>query len=175
MSFRVPEEFRIAHHKVYGLMDERWGNNGAFRLTSPATGHLLNVIASDGGGWEHVSVSIVGSDQTPTWGDMAHVKDLFWEPQDAVMQLHPPHSEYVNNHHGCLHLWRPIGQTIPLPDSILVGDKSLTPEQVEAMGTEGRKVLVTKGAEKIFGTRSMPKRPIPLTRPNIRNGKGLRR
>jgi len=147
MSFKVPENCRLTHHPIYGPMDASWGNNGAFRLVCPATGHLLNIIASDGGGWEHVSVSVLGSDQTPTWEDMTHVKGLFWSAEDTVMQLHPPQSEWVNNHHGCLHLWRPIGQEIPLPPAIMVGHKELTPEQVEALGPEGRKALVM--AEKL--------------------------
>lgn len=51
---------------------------------------------------------------------MCFVKDLFWDGEDAVMQLHPPKSNYVNNHPHCLHLWRPTQAVIPMPETILV-------------------------------------------------------
>jgi len=56
------------------------------------------------GGWEHVSVSC--EDRTPTWDEMCMVKDAFWSEEEAVVQMHPPRSQYVNLHPYCLHLWR---------------------------------------------------------------------
>ena len=89
----------------------------------------LRVIFSDGMGWEHVSVST--PNRCPNWDEMCLVKSLFWADEDAVMQLHPPRSEYVNNHAHCLHLWRPNdGAVIPLPPSILVGVKGVELEPV---------------------------------------------
>lgn len=116
MSFLVPERYRI---QMAG------GNNGVFYLP-PIEGHWrFAVIASDGCGWEHVSVHMFkagGHDQrTPTWAEMCHVKDAFWEPEDTVMQLHPPKSEYVNQHEHTLHLWRPTDGAVPLPNKWLVG------------------------------------------------------
>jgi hypothetical protein len=91
-----------------------------------ACGRQLRIIAADGSdtGWEHVSVSIPDSTKCPSWDEMCLVKDLFWDAEEAVMQLHPPKSDYVNNHAGCLHLWRPVLTAIPLPDSIMVGVRS---------------------------------------------------
>jgi hypothetical protein len=40
-----------------------------------------------------------------------------------VMQLHPARVDYINFHPHCLHLWRPVDATIPLPPSCLVGPK----------------------------------------------------
>lgn len=80
----------------------------------------LKVIYSDGGGWEHVSVS--AGNRCPNWDEMCLVKSLFWDHEDVVMQLHPKRSEYVNNHRYCLHLWRPNnGAVIPTPPPELVG------------------------------------------------------
>jgi hypothetical protein len=105
------------------------GNNGAWHIPGPFLGEgksarraMLAVIASDGLGWEHVSVSL--SDRTPTWEEMCYVKDLFWAPDECVIQYHPPRAEYVNFHEHCLHLWKPIGLTLPLPDSLLIGPKN---------------------------------------------------
>lgn len=90
----------------------------------PVYGHHLRCIASTGGldgglVWEHLSVSHQKA-QLPTWNEMCALKDLFWDPEDCVMQLHPPLSEYVNCHPRVLHLWRPVGVEIPRPPKIMV-------------------------------------------------------
>lgn len=114
MTFRCPDRFRVT---VKGRPpgDDR---NGLFVVPLPH-GQRLRVIASDGLGWEHVSVS--RSDRCPTWEEMCAVKALFWGPEDCVVQYHPPESDYVNQHPFCLHLWRPAGIELPRPHSILVG------------------------------------------------------
>jgi hypothetical protein len=60
----------------------------------------------EGGGWEHVSVSPADRSRTPTWKDMCYLKNLFWEPGERVIQIHPAADEYVNLVDNCLHLWR---------------------------------------------------------------------
>lgn len=123
MAFHVPEPSRDTTHPTLAssLTD---GNNGAFWLESPEPGWKLATIASDGEGWEHVSVHAFRNDgrqqRTPTWREMAYVKDMFWDDADVVMQLHPRRSEYINTHSYTLHLWRPTTATIPTPPSILV-------------------------------------------------------
>jgi hypothetical protein len=94
------------------------GPNGCFQLPGLTKGRNISVLASDGGGWEHVSVSMLGDpSKLPTWEEMCYVKDLFWNDDEVVMQLHPAKADYVNVHAGTLHLWRPIpGEAeIPLP------------------------------------------------------------
>lgn len=95
-------------------------------------GYQIQIIASSGLGWEHVSITLVDCrkkskrefvKRTPTWQEMCWIKELFWYDHEAVMQLHPPKSEWVNNHPWCLHLWRPTDREIPLPESIMVGIK----------------------------------------------------
>ncbi len=118
MSFRVPEKFRVTTGRLGS--SPSFGNNGAFELLLKTPGKpRLFAIASDQGGWEHVSVS--RKDRCPTWDEMCAVKDLFWTEEDAVVQFHPPRSDYVNNHPFCLHLWKPSEGTLLLPPSILVG------------------------------------------------------
>ncbi|MFL6416129.1 MAG: hypothetical protein ACJ74Y_10745 [Bryobacteraceae bacterium] len=125
---KFPEEYRWKN-APNGYGTQPADRFGAFLIPGrAANGRMLRVIASDGEetGWEHVSVSLTDSVKCPSWMEMCIVKDLFWNPEEAVMQLHPPKSEYVNNHEGCLHLWRPVPQMIceiPLPPSILVGLK----------------------------------------------------
>jgi len=79
------------------------------------------VVWSFGGGWEHVSISPVNRRTIPSWEDMCKVKDMFFREDEAVIQIHPPKSEYVNTLPNCLHLWRPIDEKLPLPPSFMVG------------------------------------------------------
>jgi hypothetical protein len=98
------------------------GFNGAFLIC--LNGQDVKIIASDALGWQHVSVS-VRSGNPPSWAIMCQVKCLFFEPEDCVVQFHPPESTYVNNHPGCLHLWRCTdGREFPLPPQEMVGIKS---------------------------------------------------
>jgi len=120
--FHVPNKYRIRKGQLGS--DNSYGNNGAFQIP---IGYNVSacIIASDGAGWEHVSVHIIddGKDDTPLWEEMCRIKDIFWDPEDCVLQYHPPKSEYVNNHEHTLHMWRPMGVGFPRPDSILVGIK----------------------------------------------------
>lgn len=97
-----------------------------FRVPISASGgRRLHVIANAAppegevgeelAGWDHVSVSVDGSRKPPSWDEMCAVKRLFWEPEACVVQFHPPESDYVNIHEGCLHLWRRVGGEILMP------------------------------------------------------------
>lgn len=122
MTFHVPEKYRLRSGPLGTDQDN--GNNGAFFIPTRPGQPPLKVIATDGAGWEHVSVSL--PNRCPTWEEMCHIKSMFWDDEDAAMQLHHPRSDWVNNHRYCLHLWRPMnGASIPLPDSLLVGYKDL--------------------------------------------------
>ena len=81
----------------------------------------MSFVASWGGGWEHVSVSPLKRKVTPTWEIMCKVKDIFFKEDEAVIQIHPPRAEYVNNMTNCLHLWRATDREMVLPPSFMVG------------------------------------------------------
>ncbi len=108
--FKAPNDYRIRQGQL--ASDDTYGNNGAFYLgwvrkgRSSKTGVLC--IASDGSGWEHVSVSL-NKPRCPCWDEMCKAKEVFWDPDDSVIQIHPPESEYVNHHPFTLHLWRKAG------------------------------------------------------------------
>lgn len=80
-----------------------------------------SVIWSKGAGWEHVSVHPYAKRIIPSWSDMCQLKDIFWNDDEAVIQIHPSKSEYVNNLENCLHLWRCTYKDMVLPPSVLVG------------------------------------------------------
>lgn len=134
----APEKHRFTNLKYPFATDETYGNNGYFIIPHPRIQNYLFIcIISDSNftddpnlRWEHVSVSLRVSKTSrtsemvkrcPTWEEMCWVKDQFWHAHEAVMQLHPPANEYVNNHPYCLHLWRPLDVKIPLPPAVMVG------------------------------------------------------
>ena len=130
MTFHVPENLRVRHGRLGS--DKSVGNNGLFEFRPTVRRKVsLFAIASDGSdwdtigfpppAWEHVSVSTAV--RCPTWEEMCEVKSLFWDPEDVVIQFHPPESEYVNCHPFTLHMWRPIGIDIPRPPPFTVGPK----------------------------------------------------
>ena len=115
--FKVPNEYRNRTHPQLGSTDLE-GNNGFFRMT--IKGLKVNCIASNGDGFEHVSVTL-DLKRTPSWEVMSTVKDIFWDTEDLVVQIHPPKSQYVDCHPYCLHLWRNDQiQAIMLPDKKMI-------------------------------------------------------
>lgn len=120
--FHVPEQYRFRNPQLEALTPS-FKKNRVFCIPSPTgKGRVLTVIASDGMGWEHVSVHAEKKNSPmllPYWDEMQFVKELFWDDEDVVIQYHPSKSEYVN-YGDVLHLWRPIGVEIPTPPRILV-------------------------------------------------------
>lgn len=117
--FEVPEKFRVNNGPMGS--DASYGNNGQFQIKTARLKNQILVQASDGAGWEHVSASFVH--RCPTWEEMSMIKGMFWGDDDLVIQIHPPKSEYINNHPFCLHLWRKAGTNdyCEVPHSLLVG------------------------------------------------------
>jgi hypothetical protein len=107
------------------------GNNGRFLIPSTSRTMLMCVV-SDGAGWEHVSVSVkilaasqqlIEAQRCPSWEEMCRIKDLFFEPEECVIQFHPRRSQYRNHHEFVLHLWRPTDAVIPEPNADFVAPK----------------------------------------------------
>ena len=107
----------IASNKVMIIEKSRDGFSGMIFIR----GWEGSVIASWGGGWDHVSVAPKKLNKVPTWDDMCAIKELFFKDDEAVIQVHPPKDEYVNNMPNCLHLWRANDKDMILPPSFMVG------------------------------------------------------
>lgn len=105
-NLREFDRYRVPH-PFAGMGDETCGMF-RFHGNPPAV-----VIASTGGGWEHVSISF--PNRTPTWEEMCHFKAMFFNDDECVVQYHPPSSVYVNRATHCLHLWKPVGADFPMP------------------------------------------------------------
>lgn len=122
--------------------------NGTFSFVRGVT--RLLVVASDGGGWDHVSVSTAS--RCPTWNEMAWVKQQFFREDECVMELHPAKADYINDHPFCLHLWRPqtadeiaavraewceAGEEWPYGDLHPAGEIPLPPKVFVGVGVRG--------------------------------------
>ena len=120
MTFHVPNEARLRCGPLASTDED--GNNGVFMFGR--WGLQVRCLASDGMGWEHVSVTIgkrgKPAVKTPTWTQMCWVKSVFWDPEDVVVQFHPAEADYVDNHQHCLHLWRCTQQVQPVPLAIQI-------------------------------------------------------
>lgn len=138
---KVPEQYRERQHPVLGS-DSSYGCNGFFIIPhSNISLYYIQCQVSDDMEWQHVSVSLIKDiglgnkrkftmvKRCPTWEEMCYIKSVFWDDEDSVMQLHPPKSQWVNNHPYCLHLWKPIETEIPLPLQIMVGHKELNKQE----------------------------------------------
>lgn len=112
------EKYRLREkeRECYGCNGD--SGNGVFKVF--VNGKSFFCIASNGGGWEHISVSMPNQKRCPTWEEMCAIKDMFFEAEEVVVQYHPKKSEYVNNHLYCLHLWKPINKEIPTPSKLFV-------------------------------------------------------
>ena len=73
------------------------------------------VFGYEEGGLEHVSVSPKRKSIIPSWPDMCKVKDIFFEEEETVVQIHPAKSQYIHGvgigkdrRENALHLWRPV-------------------------------------------------------------------
>ena len=84
---------------------------------------VMTFVASWGCGWDHVSVAPTKGSKVPTWQMMCKVKDVFFKDDEAVIQIHPPKDQYINNVNNCLHLWRANDKDMLLPPSFMVGLK----------------------------------------------------
>lgn len=103
----MPHGFR---RSIYGAFD--------IPLNSEETAFVIADNGFSSPDWEHVSVSL--SYRCLSWEEMCKIKELFFEDDEVVIQIHPSKKDYVNIHKFCLHLWKSKEQNIPLPPSYLV-------------------------------------------------------
>lgn len=83
------EKYRLrdVERALYGYNGD--GREGCFKVY--VEGKSFMVIASTGGGWDHVSVTKAnGGKRTPTWDEMCAIKEMFFLPDEVVVQYHPP-------------------------------------------------------------------------------------
>lgn len=123
MRWNKAEQYRF--HPP-GMESSKGDSYGVFVV--PYMGSKLRVIACSGEvseenngkayAWDHASVSL--ANRIPNWLEMNYIRHLFWNPEDTVLQFHPPATDYINFHKNTLHLWKPLYLPIPLPPKEMV-------------------------------------------------------
>ena len=115
-----PIEQIISDHRHIYSDSVEYGNDGikGFMTVDRVD---MSFVASWGGGWDHVSVAPTKKRIVPSWEMMCKVKDIFFADDEAVIQIHPPKEQYVNNMPNCLHLWKTNDKPMILPPSFMVG------------------------------------------------------
>lgn len=114
MTFHVPERFRLTSGQHATTRAD--GNNGRFVVILMFRQSVL-VEASDASGWEHVAIS--RTDRVVSYGELRQIKDMFWSPEDCVLQFFPPQGAFIYDDRTQLHLWRPAGADLPVPGAHL--------------------------------------------------------
>lgn len=112
--WRERSERVLARYHSYG--DETCG---VFRVPMIGKPLPLHVVASQGGGWDHVSVSL--PNRCPNWEEMVRVKRAFFEDGEWALEFHPPVTLNISVHPYCLHLWRPQTVEVAVPPGWMVG------------------------------------------------------
>lgn len=84
-----------------------------YRTELTLAGMKGSVIWGEEMGWDHVSFAPYNG-KTPTWNAMCELKDIFFNPEEVAIQIHPKKSEYVNIKDNCLHLWWKDGIELPM-------------------------------------------------------------
>jgi hypothetical protein len=110
--------------EYFGIMGD--SGNGRFLIPNSSGTKMFHVLASNGFGWEHVSISlrpIVNPEESciercPNWLEMEEAKKLFFEDSETVMQICPKEEDYINNHPYVLHLWRRVEKEISVPEQV---------------------------------------------------------
>lgn len=100
----------LKNDRIWGYVDMIVMQSAMIKL--PDCGTCSVIWGNNEDGYEHVSVSPKRKFKTPTWDDMCVLKDIFFEEEEEVYQIHPKKSEYVDMVNNCLHLWKPIGHEI---------------------------------------------------------------
>lgn len=121
MKNLLNEEINTHRVEFMGMLGD--DKCGAFKIKY--NNIFLNIIAADNHGWEHVSISIVNFEgnqieRCPKWHEMKYVKELFFNDDETVIQIHPPVSDNVSINDYVLHLWRNKNQKIEMPPKYMI-------------------------------------------------------
>jgi hypothetical protein len=115
---QIPNYIVTKHGDDYGAFLIKYKHRHNLRCLV-GSGKIALKDLGDKYAWDHVSVSL--EDRCPTWNEMAYIKNIFFSPEETVIQFHPHMSEYINCHPFTLHLWCPLLVKIPLPPKEMVG------------------------------------------------------
>jgi len=105
-------------YRVDGYTHEDRKFHGVFCITSKSARRVMRIIASNGDGWDHVSISL--NNRCPNWQEMEQIKRLFFKEEELCWQYHVPPADHINVHPYVLHIWRKHNFDMPLPPKEMV-------------------------------------------------------
>lgn len=108
----------INKHRI--RISKHIGDEGCGAFVVPYNNKIFRCIISGYYGWEHLSISLINVDRTPTWSEMCYFKDFFFNEDECLVQYHPAKKDCVNIHPYVLHMWRPLGENIKMPPKYMV-------------------------------------------------------
>lgn len=152
-NLRELDEYRVKH-PIWPQTDK----SGAFKVY--VNGRSFHVLASvdqigDGVAWEHVSVTPKNQKWCPTWEEMSAIKDLFFFPDEEAVEFHPKHSEYVNQHEFCLHIWRPAdGKLLRSPEDSRSGMETTRDPETPHLKKYGKSLGMCQWTPRLSALRS---------------------
>jgi len=114
-GFRIRSDWVLKQFGSYGD-----SYNGAFLIPVVGQQTKLKVVAANGGGWDHVSVSPDGESRTPTWAEMDFIKRIFFKPKEIAWEYHMNEDDHISIHPYVLHIWRKHNFKMPTPPKVFV-------------------------------------------------------
>ena len=103
------------------------GDSGSGFFIIPRNNNTFyQVVASSGSGWDHVSVCLLDRkgnfiERTVTWDEMCLVKEMLFNDDEAVIEIHTSDEFEMYEKDYTIDLWKPLNKEMPLPNPDLVG------------------------------------------------------
>lgn len=116
--------------------------DGSYQFRHPwIKDYWLFCMVSTKDGWELVRITlkkmadkktnrVVGVDRSLTREECCIVKDLFWNPEECVVDFIGPMTHYVGNIVHSTFLWRPVDNPLPVPNLVFAPLKAHQEAQV---------------------------------------------
>lgn len=85
--------------------------------------------------WKRIQVSLLNwwhqqLKVFPTWDEMCAIKDIFFNDDEAIIEIHPSDEYKIYEKDYTIDLWKPLNKELPLPNPDLVGKVKKYPNKI---------------------------------------------
>jgi len=110
-------------------------NNNIQNINIPRKNGYYNISVIQTNDWKRIRVSLLNRwhrqvKAFPTWDDMCIIKDLFFNDDEATIEIHPSDEYRIHEKDYTIDLWKPLNKEMPLPNPNLVGKVKKYPNKV---------------------------------------------
>ena len=102
---KIPNHFMFMENQYRNLISASNCSDFYFAMEGNKIGDVTAITFPDEV-WEHVLLDPLTLQRCPTWPEMVRMKEMFWNPRDVVIQVHPAKKDYINIMPYALHQWR---------------------------------------------------------------------